>query len=51
MHAASQARTPTRQFGSMQAVFGRRFSKNSKTLENIDFFGFLPFQKNTDKMF
>jgi hypothetical protein len=38
-------------FGSMQAVFGRRFSKNSKTLENIDFFGFLPFQKNTDKMF
>jgi len=35
----------------MQAVFGRKFSKGSKTIVNIDFFGGLPFQKSTDKMF
>ena len=36
-------------FGSMQAVFGRRFSKGSKTFVNIDFFAHSAFQKPNKK--
>ena len=38
-------------FGSMQAVSPISFFKSAKNLVNTDFFGCLPFQKNTDKMF